>query len=87
MAHFYRLRQEQHLSKAEALRQAQLILLRGGPPDSPDAPPLATADRGRPNRPDPAPDTLPAADYVPDPARQHAHPYYWAPFILMGNFR
>ncbi len=54
MQHFYRLRDEHPLmSKAEALRQAQLALL--FPKDDPQAP--------------------------------FAHPYFWAPFILIGNWR
>jgi CHAT domain-containing protein len=24
--------------------------------------------------------------YMPDPAKPYAHPYYWAPFVLMGNW-
>ena len=48
MQHFYRLRVGAGgVSKAEALRQAQLLLLRGQP---------------------------------------YAHPFFWAPFILMGNW-
>ena len=47
MAEMYRRRQEQKLTKTEALRQAQLSLL--------------TQSR-------------------------YAHPFYWAPFILMGNW-
>jgi CHAT domain-containing protein len=25
--------------------------------------------------------------FVTDPARPYAHPYYWAPFLLMGNWK
>ncbi len=25
--------------------------------------------------------------YIPNPDRPYAHPYFWAPFILMGNWR
>lgn len=48
MAEMYRRRQEQHLTKIEALRQAQLSLLAQS---------------------------------------RYAHPFYWAPFILMGNWK
>jgi CHAT domain-containing protein len=48
MAEMYRRRQEQHLTKIEALRQAQLTLLA---------------------------------------QKRYAHPFYWAPFILMGNWK
>jgi CHAT domain-containing protein/tetratricopeptide (TPR) repeat protein len=57
MQHFYRLREEKKLTKADALRQAQVLLLKGQPASgaaAPDAP--------------------------------FAHPYFWAPFILMGNW-
>jgi CHAT domain-containing protein/lipopolysaccharide biosynthesis regulator YciM len=47
MAEMYRRRQEQQLTKIEALRQAQLSLLSQS---------------------------------------RYAHPFYWAPFILMGNW-
>ncbi len=57
MQHFYRLREEKKLSKADALRQAQLLLIRGQP----------ASGGGKPEAP-------------------FAHPYFWAPFILMGNW-
>ena len=60
MRTFYRLR-DQHpgMSKAEALRQAQLTLL---------GPEVQQVNTG-------------------DPKRLYAHPYFWAPFILIGNWR
>lgn len=48
MAEMYRRRQDQHLTKIEALRQAQLSLMAQG---------------------------------------RYTHPFYWAPFILMGNWK
>ncbi|MEM9089699.1 MAG: CHAT domain-containing protein [Cyanobacteria bacterium P01_F01_bin.53] len=48
MSEFYRLLSEKHLSRAEALRQAQGLLL-------------------------------------VDPV--YSHPYYWAPFVLIGNWQ
>ena len=70
MQNFYRLREVNKLSKADALRQAQLMLVKG----------QVTADAGgaRPGLETPTGSTKPAASY--------AHPYYWAPFILMGNW-
>jgi CHAT domain-containing protein/Flp pilus assembly protein TadD len=56
MQDFYRLRERSpKMSKAEALRQAQLALLR--PADQKDA------------------------------KAPYAHPFYWAPFILIGNWK
>lgn len=71
MQHFYRLREEKKFSKADALRQAQLMLVNGQV--TPDA---ASAQRG-------IDVPLPTK---PKPAASYAHPYYWAPFILMGNW-
>jgi CHAT domain-containing protein len=59
MQHFYRLRDADRLSKAAALRQAQLLLIHG------QRAPGSSAGAG------------------PHP---YAHPFYWAPFILMGNW-
>lgn len=47
MVEMYRARQDQHLTKTEALRQAQISLMN---------------------------------------KKRYAHPFYWAPFILMGNW-
>ena len=52
MQNMYRLHQEQHLSKAEALRQVQLFMIKG--------------NSGK--------------------TKNYSHPFYWAPFILMGNW-
>jgi CHAT domain-containing protein len=79
MQAFYRLLAEQRLSKAEALRQTQLAFIGGE----------ITVGTGsgrfrgetvtgwsRPTGDD-------STSTVPDDWR---HPYYWAPFILMGNW-
>jgi CHAT domain-containing protein/Tfp pilus assembly protein PilF len=83
MAGFYRQRQEQGLSKAEALREAQLALLEGRPG-------ATVATQGRRGA-IPAEGGVLARAGAPrfafDPARPYAHPYFWAPFILMGNWR
>jgi len=77
---------DQSLTKAEALRQAQRALLTGeigGPADA------AGADQpcGRSRRP------LSLSGVPPEPnprgpaeACRWTHPYYWAPFVLMGNW-
>ena len=59
------------VAKVEALRQAQLDLLRGK-----GGPQQAASGRGFGAA---APEQKAPADYT--------HPYYWAPFVLMGNWR
>ncbi|CAK0775775.1 hypothetical protein CCP4SC76_6090003 [Gammaproteobacteria bacterium] len=83
MQHFYRLRQDQHLTKAEALRQAQLTLLRGD--NTTASPAVAETGRGEVIRFGKAGENS-APAFFADPAHPYAHPYYWAPFILMGNW-
>ena len=81
MKSFYLIHQEgKGVSKAEALQRAQLALLHGirEPGTS-----LTIADsRGAKLPPDPGT----AKPFHADPARPYAHPYYWAPFVLMGNW-
>ncbi|MBK7237490.1 MAG: CHAT domain-containing protein [Sterolibacteriaceae bacterium] len=80
MQEFYRLRQSApQLTKAEALRQAQLELLNG-------AVKPAASDTARGARPLSVGTQTTAPAYVADPDKPYAHPFYWAPFILMGNW-
>lgn len=60
--------------KAEALRQAQLALLRGSAAGSSQV----QEKRGLAIEPAPG-SAVQAAGY--------SHPFYWAPFVLIGNFR
>jgi CHAT domain-containing protein len=60
--------------KAEALRQAQLALLHA----SEAASPTATKQRG-PQLEQEEPSTAREAKY--------SHPFFWAPFVLIGNYR
>jgi CHAT domain-containing protein/tetratricopeptide (TPR) repeat protein len=64
------------LSKAEALQQAQLAMIRGQP-DSPSPKGI----RSDPSR------GLSARATTSKPAARgsRSHPYYWAPFVLLGN--
>jgi len=73
MKEFYRLKEEKKLPKVEALRQAQLALLNGTIQAPPkESSPERGSDRKR---------------YSPDTTKPYSHPYYWAPFILMGNWK
>ncbi len=85
MREFYYLRsKDQSLSKAEAFQRAQLALLRGEE-KSLDArekkarsrgPQVAAAEGGNGMVP-----------YKKDASAPFAHPHYWAPFILIGNWK
>jgi CHAT domain-containing protein len=58
--------------KAEALRQAQLAFLRG-----PAGAPGSVGGRGF--------ETVPKSTSVAQEA-EYSHPFYWAPFVLIGNY-
>ncbi len=78
MERMYALREGEHLSKAEALRRAQVEMMQGKL-SVPAPTPGATGDRGEVLRVGTDSQSGPQAPaYVPDPARPYAHPYYWA---------
>lgn len=82
MREMYRIRQRQAgTTTAEALRQAQLALLAG--PQAAKAAP----SRGVRLQPEAGGERQsPAMHAMPAMPAGYAHPYYWAPFILMGNW-
>ena len=73
MKEFYRLKEEKKLPKVEALRQAQLGLLNG------TIKPLPQQDSPM--------DGDEKSDRRTERQESYAHPYFWAPFILMGNWK
>jgi len=81
MQEFYRIRQSSAgTTKLEALREAQLELLRGVVKMEPAAVSRSPID-------DPDWGTTPQAPPFPHDANApFAHPFYWAPFFLMGNW-
>ena len=85
MHEFYRQR-ETHpgMSKTEALRQAQLALINGSSEQS-----KASSNLAQRSEPVDGPNqkrlALPA--YRRDQNKPFAHPYFWAPFILIGNWK
>jgi CHAT domain-containing protein/Flp pilus assembly protein TadD len=83
MREFYTQR-ETHagMAKVEALQRAQLALLRGEVKDVPDANRRAEIVGDGSNK-----SVSSQPRYTSDPQRPFAHPYYWAPFILIGNWR
>ncbi|HET9786894.1 MAG TPA: CHAT domain-containing protein, partial [Pyrinomonadaceae bacterium] len=86
MQDFYRLRETKlDTTKAEALRQAQLRLLRGETTTE-----VATTKASTPDRQivhDEKPEAASKPRFLPDPKKPYAHPYHWAPFILIGNWK
>ncbi len=78
MQNFYRIRQENAtMSKAEALRQAQLRFIgRKGLEPRPEGTERGAVDPDDPN---------PTAKHG-NTSTDYTHPYYWAPFIMMGNW-
>mgnify|MGYP003393247059 CR=1 FL=1 len=78
MVEFYRGFSAGKMSKAEALRRAQLEVMNGQYKPSEGAAKRGAAvfDGGGEQIP-----------FKVDPKAPFAHPYYWSPFILMGNWR
>jgi len=69
-------------TKSEALREAQLKLLRG---EIAIEPATVPTDRQIVHEDEKPPPNKP--HFTTDPKKPYAHPYYWAPFILIGNWR
>lgn len=73
MEQFYTIREEKNISKAEAIRQTQQLFIRGNV--ILDKTIGKARIRGA---------SLPADEVMES---QFKHPYFWAPFILMGNWQ
>jgi CHAT domain-containing protein len=67
---FYAALQKGNITKAEALRTAQIALITGDYTGLQQG--VAAVDRTRSSLP-------------PSVSRRLSHPYYWAPFVLIGN--
>jgi CHAT domain-containing protein len=78
MSTLYKAHKVDRLDKADALRQAQLTLLKGSAKVDPDAKSVRGLTR--------VSVAEGPANFTPDPGKPYAHPFYWAPFILMGNW-
>ena len=82
MSEFYRLRKANpNMSKAEAMQTAQKLLISGELKPSgeskDDRSGVRTKNENAPNAP----------KFVVDPKKPFAHPIFWSPFILIGNWR
>jgi CHAT domain-containing protein len=78
MKALYQAHKVDHLDKADALRQAQLILLKGSAGGGDGANAARGLARNGTERA--------SATFKTNPAAPYAHPFFWAPFILMGNW-
>jgi CHAT domain-containing protein/tetratricopeptide (TPR) repeat protein len=74
MARFYEHREARRETKAEALRQTQIALLRGVVGGA------GTVGRGQVLARSTEPPERPGA------GPRYSHPFFWAPFVLMGNW-
>jgi CHAT domain-containing protein/Tfp pilus assembly protein PilF len=84
MREFYRFHETNPQgTKAEALRQAQLASLKGSKSSDAGA---ATTQRSS-VRLSTGPSSTGSVPFKADPNAKFSHPYYWAPFILIGNWR
>ena len=98
MREFYDLKVNKKQNKAEALRNAQLALLNGSAKaarsrtraDASQVKVIVAADaKGKTEtRADYfVIEKKDAKPYIVDPKRPFAHPFYWSPFVLIGNWR
>jgi CHAT domain-containing protein len=78
MRALYGQREQRGLSRAQAVREVQLTFIRGGAASTT----AGDTQRGA-SRPG---DAGTVAAFRADPGRPWAHPYFWAPFVLMGNW-
>lgn len=89
MSALYRLREDQKLSRALALQQAQLAMIRAAGEAAMAAADVGSGARGvarvrLPGDPDPQPAAVGA--FAPPATLGQAHPFHWAAFVLMGNW-
>jgi CHAT domain-containing protein len=81
MSEFYRERQQNKLSKVESLRAAQLALLNGSLKTT------QTKTRRSDLAGETKNDTADLPKFTTDEKKPFAHPYYWSPFVLIGNWK
>ncbi len=88
MKAFYKNQQRGKYTKAEALRQAQLDLLYAKNSTASASNITSSATRGKKTLEEEI--VVPPKYRIPfqaDKKRKFAHPYYWAPFVLFGNWK
>jgi CHAT domain-containing protein len=81
MRSLYDLRESRSLSRAEAVREAQLEFIHGATSSATDS-----NSRGAKRLYAPGLQPQPDTQHAGESNAPYAHPFYWAPFILMGNW-
>jgi CHAT domain-containing protein len=81
MVEFYRISYEENLSKTKALRQAQLAMAYGKYNASDENTKRGSELFGVNDK------NSPRVSFKKDDNAPFAHPYYWSPFILIGNWQ
>jgi CHAT domain-containing protein len=98
MREFYDLKVNKNQNKAEALRNAQIALLNGSArtarsrtrADASQVKIVVSDETRKPTGTRAETFVIEKKDAKPfraDPARPFAHPFYWSPFVLIGNWR
>jgi len=83
MQNLYRYREQGNgTTKAAALRSAQMFFINGtkkesGSDNNLQLPGLSADMKKK---------VIEEVTFTPDPKASYSHPYYWAPFVLMGNW-
>ena len=81
MSEFYRLRKENpKLTKAEAMQTAQKAMIEGTLQ-------AKSTNQKRSDLASAGTDKSTASPFATDEKKPFAHPYYWSPFVLIGNWR
>ena len=84
MERFYQDLWQEGLGKLAALREAQLWMLRGGPARGGQG----DGDPGQQSRPRAeGPASRRGVEPLPEPGEGRVRPYYWAAFVLSGDWR
>ena len=84
MKNFYRVHKEQpDITKVEALHQAQLLFIHG---EIRTEEKQSRSERVENLRLSQQETSEGEESFTPNPNTPYAHPYYWSPFILMGNW-
>ncbi len=80
----YQAHKNEHMIKADALRTAQLALLHGTTNEAASS--SGNEQRGLGRKEGSVANSSESSGHANSSGARYAHPFYWAPFILMGNW-